>query len=90
MKALSKERQRRYDSAIDLANDIERFAKDEPVTAGPPSAVLPAPQVRAPQPGEGRASSLVLLVLVGGVIGTTLGIVQARGDWPRGTGPTTS
>ena len=38
MKALAKERQRRYDSAIGLANDIERFINHEPVSAGPPSA----------------------------------------------------
>ena len=31
MKALAKDRQRRYDSAIGLANDIERFTNHEPV-----------------------------------------------------------
>ncbi len=36
MKALAKERARRYDSAIGLANDVERFLNDEPVAAGPP------------------------------------------------------
>ncbi len=38
MKALAKERNRRYDSAISLAQDIERFTNHEPVTAGPPTA----------------------------------------------------
>ena len=38
MKALAKERVRRYVSAIGLANDVERFLNDEPVTAGPPTA----------------------------------------------------
>ncbi len=38
MKALAKERNRRYESAIALAHDIERFTNHEPVTAGPPTA----------------------------------------------------
>src|SRR5262249_49332094 len=37
-KALSKERDRRYESANGFANDVERFLKHEPVLAGPPSA----------------------------------------------------
>ena len=40
MKALAKERERRYDSAIGLANDIERFVNHEPVSAGPPSSAI--------------------------------------------------
>jgi WD40 repeat protein/tetratricopeptide (TPR) repeat protein len=38
MKALAKERQRRYESAIALAQDLERFTNHEPVSAGPPTA----------------------------------------------------
>ncbi|MCC6228844.1 MAG: serine/threonine protein kinase [Phycisphaerales bacterium] len=38
MKAMEKDRARRYDSASALAQDVERFLASEPVTAGPPSA----------------------------------------------------
>ncbi|MBA3480374.1 MAG: serine/threonine protein kinase, partial [Pirellulales bacterium] len=38
MKALEKDRNRRYDSANALAVDIERYLNDEPVQACPPSA----------------------------------------------------
>ncbi len=38
MKALEKERERRYSSAAELAGDIERHLNDEPITARPPSA----------------------------------------------------
>jgi eukaryotic-like serine/threonine-protein kinase len=38
MKALAKERDRRYGSASGLAADVERFLKHEPVLAGPPGA----------------------------------------------------
>ncbi|NIP79640.1 MAG: protein kinase, partial [Gemmatimonadetes bacterium] len=36
MKALEKDRERRYPSALELAHDLERYANDEPVSAGPP------------------------------------------------------
>ena len=38
-KALEKERERRYDSASALANDIRRFLHDEPILARPASAI---------------------------------------------------
>jgi WD40 repeat protein len=36
MKALEKDRARRYETAAGLANDVERYLKDEPVEACPP------------------------------------------------------
>jgi tetratricopeptide (TPR) repeat protein len=39
MKALEKERARRYPSASELAHDIRRYLDHEPVVAGPPSNV---------------------------------------------------
>jgi tetratricopeptide (TPR) repeat protein len=38
MKALEKDRSRRYETASGFARDIERYLRDEPVQAGPPSA----------------------------------------------------
>jgi WD40 repeat protein len=38
MKSLEKDRARRYETASELAMDIERHLDDEPVLAGPPSA----------------------------------------------------
>src|SRR5262249_37611981 len=38
MKCLEKDRSRRYDTASNLARDVERFLKDEPVEARPPSS----------------------------------------------------
>ena len=38
MKALEKDRARRYETANGLANDIQRYLNDEPVVACPPSA----------------------------------------------------
>src|SRR5439155_25386819 len=39
MKALEKDRNRRYETASSLAADVQRYLKDEPVQACPPSAV---------------------------------------------------
>jgi serine/threonine protein kinase len=38
MKALEKDRDRRYETAGGLARDVERFLNNEPVEAGPPAA----------------------------------------------------
>jgi eukaryotic-like serine/threonine-protein kinase len=39
MKALEKDRTRRYETATDMARDVQRYLADEPVEACPPSAV---------------------------------------------------
>jgi serine/threonine protein kinase/tetratricopeptide (TPR) repeat protein len=39
MKCLEKDRARRYETANSLASDVERYLTDEPVLAGPPSAL---------------------------------------------------
>jgi len=39
MRALEKDRSRRYQSASELALDVERYLRDEAVVAGPPSTV---------------------------------------------------
>jgi tetratricopeptide (TPR) repeat protein len=77
MKALAKDRQRRYDSAIGLANDIERFINHEPVSAGPPTAAYRLRKFLRRNRGRVVAASLVLLALVIGVIGTTWGLIEA-------------
>jgi serine/threonine protein kinase/tetratricopeptide (TPR) repeat protein len=42
LKAMAKDRQRRYETANGLALDLERHLRDEPVTARPPSAAYRA------------------------------------------------
>ena len=51
MKALEKDRTRRYETANGLARDIQRYLSDEPVEACPPSATLSAAEVRAARTG---------------------------------------
>ena len=77
MKALAKERERRYASAIGLANDVERFLNHEPVSAGPPTAAYRLRKFVRRNRGQVAAAALVLLALVLGVVGTTLGLFEA-------------
>src|SRR5262249_36721907 len=78
MKALAKERQKRYESAIALAQDIERFTSHEPVSAGPPTAAYRFRKFVRRHSGQVLAASLVVLTLVLGMIGTTWGLVRAE------------
>ncbi len=78
MKALAKERGRRYESAIALAQDIERFTNHEPVLAGPPTASYRVRKFVRRNRGKVVAASVVLLALLVGIAGTTIGLVEAR------------
>jgi tetratricopeptide (TPR) repeat protein len=78
MKALAKERERRYASAAGLADDIERHLKNEPVSAGPPTAAYRLRKFVRRNRARVVAAGLVLLALLLGVVGTTLGLFEAR------------
>ncbi len=78
LKALSKDRDRRYESATSFAKDIERFLNHEPVQAGPVGTAYKLRKFVRRNRGQVIAASLVLLALVAGVIGTALGLVEAR------------
>jgi WD40 repeat protein len=77
MKALEKDRNRRYPTASNLAADVESHLKDEPVQACPPSAGYRLRKMVRRHKGPVLAVSLVLLALVGGIIGTTWGMIRA-------------
>jgi len=65
MKALEKDRARRYDSPIALAADIERYLHDEPVLASPPSATYRAQKfVRRHRVGVAAAAAVALMIVV--------------------------
>src|SRR5262249_26563859 len=78
MKALEKDRTRRYETANGFAMDVQRYLAGEAVLAHPPSKVYRLRKfVRRNRP-QVIAASLVLVALLAGVVGTTLGLVQAR------------
>jgi len=77
MKAMEKDRSRRYETANGFAADIERYLSDEPVLACPPSAAYRLKKFARRNKGPVAALSLVVMALVAGIIGTTWGMVRA-------------
>ncbi|MEM7356232.1 MAG: serine/threonine-protein kinase, partial [Acidobacteriota bacterium] len=77
MKALEKDRTRRYGAASDLAADIRRHLHDEPVLAGPPSATYRVRKFLARNRTAVATAALVALALIGGVIATSLALLEA-------------
>ncbi len=64
IKALEKERSRRYGSPSELAADIQRYLNNEPVLAGPPSASYRAAKfVRRHRFGVAVAAAALLLLI---------------------------
>ena len=67
MKALEKDRSRRYETANGLAMDVRRYLAGEPVLAAPPGRAYRAGKFVRRHRGAVVAASLVLLSLVGGL-----------------------
>jgi tetratricopeptide (TPR) repeat protein len=78
MKALEKDRGRRYETANGFAMDVERYLAGEPVQAAPASQWYRLRKFVRRHRGAVMAAGLVLLTLVAGIAGTTWGLVQAR------------
>jgi serine/threonine protein kinase len=78
MKALEKDRSRRYDTANALARDIQRYLADEVIDARPPSTGYRLRKFARRHKGQVIAASLVLLALVAGTIGTTWGFLRSE------------
>ena len=76
MKALEKDRVRRYDTAHALALDIERHLNDEPVLAGPPSGLYRAKKLLHRHRGTFLAAAAIVLALVAGMIGTSWALMK--------------
>ena len=77
MKALEKDRDRRYQTANALAMDVQRHLADEPVVAGPPSVRYRLRKFARRNKGPVLAACLVALALVVGIVGTTWGLIRA-------------
>jgi WD40 repeat protein/serine/threonine protein kinase len=86
LKALEKDRTRRYDSANGLARDLQRYLADEVVEARPPSRGYRLKKFVRRHKGQVVAAGLVLLALLGGIIGTSIGLVRADHEREKAEG----
>jgi serine/threonine protein kinase len=80
MRCLAKDRERRYESVAALAADVECYLNDEPVLAGPPSTWYRVRKFARRYKGPVLAASAILLPLVAGVVGTTVGMLEAKAE----------
>jgi serine/threonine protein kinase/tetratricopeptide (TPR) repeat protein len=77
MKPLEKDRTRRYESASAFAADVQRYLHDEPVQACPPSAGYRLRKFLRRHRGPVLGASGIGLLLVAGIVGTSIGMVRA-------------
>jgi serine/threonine protein kinase/tetratricopeptide (TPR) repeat protein len=76
MKALEKDRDRRYETANGLAADVRRHLRSEPVVAGPPSATYRLGKLVRRNRGAFAAGSMLVLLLA--VLAVTMTVQAGR------------
>ncbi|MHC4142231.1 MAG: serine/threonine protein kinase, partial [Planctomycetota bacterium] len=76
--ALEKDRDRRYQSAVELAQDIRRYLDNRTILARPPSLVYQCKTFIRRNKMLVAGVAAVFAALVLGIIGTTTGLVRAR------------
>jgi tetratricopeptide (TPR) repeat protein len=76
--ALEKDRDRRYQSAVELAQDIRRYLDNRTILARPPSLVYQCQTFIRRNKVLVAGVTAVFVALVLGIIGTTAGLVRAR------------
>ncbi|HEY7120285.1 MAG TPA: protein kinase [Tepidisphaeraceae bacterium] len=78
LKAMERDRTRRYESAAALADDVGRHLDNQPVLARPPSVGYRVEKfVRRHRAGVIGASAVVAALILG-MIGTAVGLIRAR------------
>jgi serine/threonine protein kinase/Tfp pilus assembly protein PilF len=75
---LEKDRDRRYQSAVELAQDIRRYLDNRTILARPPSLLYQVKTFIRRNKTFVAGVAAVFVALVLGIIGTTMGLVRAR------------
>jgi eukaryotic-like serine/threonine-protein kinase len=83
LKAMDKDRTRRYETANGLALDVERHLDDEPVLARPPSTRDRVGKFVRRNRTPVMAATVAIVAVLGGAAATTVGFVQARQEQHR-------
>lgn len=78
MKAIARERELRYGSVSELCDDVGRYLRDEPVSAGPPSAARRVWKLVRRHRLAAAASALSAVALLVAVAGLAAGLTRAR------------
>ncbi|MEE2908294.1 MAG: serine/threonine-protein kinase [Planctomycetota bacterium] len=78
LKALEKNRNRRYASADELSNDIRRYIENDPIEARPPSVIYRLGKFSRKHRSLAIASVAVLVAIIAGGIVSTVGWTEAH------------
>ena len=78
MKAIDKDRERRFGSAAEFGEDIRRYLDDEPIEARPPSAIYRMGKFTRKHRILMAVTSTILLLLLAGIAGTTWFAIAAQ------------
>ncbi|MHC4216840.1 MAG: serine/threonine protein kinase [Planctomycetota bacterium] len=82
-KALAKEKDRRYQSAAELAADVRHYLGDEPIVARPASALYQLRKFTRRNKTLVGGVIAVFVVLVGGIVGVSLALADSRREADR-------
>jgi serine/threonine protein kinase len=83
MKAMEKDRRRRYGSAVELADDLSRYFRHEPVTARKPSAAYRMQKFARRRRGPLLvAAGISVAVIAGGAVGKMQGVATSTKPGP--------
>jgi serine/threonine protein kinase len=77
LKAMRKDREQRYRSAAELADDVRNYLDGRPLIAGPESARYKLRKLLRRHKGVVAASALMMLLLLGGIAATSWQAVRA-------------
>jgi non-specific serine/threonine protein kinase/serine/threonine-protein kinase len=81
MKALEKDRTRRYETVSALASDLERYLAGAPVEAGPPSATYRARKfVTRHRLGFATGAAFAVLLVAGSIVSGSMAIRASRAE----------
>ena len=83
MKALEKDRGRRYETANGFARDIERYMHDEPVQACPPSAVYRFRKFARRNKATLAMTTLVVVFVLAGLVLLAVNNVRLKAEQAR-------
>jgi eukaryotic-like serine/threonine-protein kinase len=82
MRALEKDRTRRYETASGFAQDIERYLNGDPVEAGPPSATYRLRKFASKNKALiGTIAAFAALLILGVVVSTWQAVRARRAQW---------
>jgi eukaryotic-like serine/threonine-protein kinase len=83
LRALEKDRTRRYATASQLADDIERYLSSQPVVAGPPTARYRIQKFVRRNRGAVFAAAVVLIALIAGLAASSVLYLRAERERQR-------